>query len=358
MHAPAKLIRNASSALPTFVSSRPGMGYPRPAFSLVELLVSVSVVGVLMSLTLPAVQTARESARRMTCSNHLRQWVLAVQNYESIGRLVPPSYCVTSAQIDAGVGQSWSVHGRLLPMMEQTGAAERIDLAIDWHDQVATGVTSARLPVMLCPSEPHDSIRTNDGRPYVAPTSYGFSAGTWHVFTPAMPPAAEKTGDGAFVVNGHLRLNAFGDGLSHTIAMAEVKTYQPYLRNSPLTDHGMPRRTDALDGRSGSFKTSGHTVWPDGRIHHAGVTTTFTPNSNVTYHVGGQVFDIDFSSQQEGTSATTATFAAITSRSHHVGLVQVARMDGSVTSLTDSIDRSLYHALGTRHGRETITDEP
>ncbi|MEL7336631.1 MAG: DUF1559 domain-containing protein [Planctomycetota bacterium] len=362
-------------------SDRRQIGARRNAagMTLVELMVVIAIIGILVSLMLPAVQAVRESGRRATCANHLRQFGLAVQNYISIGQRVPPAYCVTPEQIDQGRGHSWSVHGRLLPLMEQSAAAQRIELGTDWHLQVDSGVTHSLPPGWLCPSEVRSEIRYKEGRPYVAPTSYGFSAGTFHVYTPpdgsvasvsptrgvsmqasVARPASRpyrmsllRSGDGAFIVNGRLTTSAFVDGLSHTLAIAEVKTYQPYVRNTGPIPGGVPNGRDQFLQIEGQFKTTGHTVWPDGRVHHAGVTTAFPPGTFVPHERGGRVYDIDVSSQQEGKSSTQSTFAAITSRSHHVGLVQIALMDGAVRSLSHSIDQELYRAMGTRHGSES-----
>lgn len=341
----------------------------RLGLTLVEIMVVISAMGAVIALMLPAVQSAREAGRRVACSNHLRQLSLAVQNYISIEQFTPPSYCVTPRQIFDQRGHSWSVHGRLLPLMEQPTAAQRIELGSDWHQQVETGVTAARLSGWLCPSETQSMIRYRNGKPYVSPTSYGFCAGTWHVFTPSGDRSAltvnsahvrresstQRSGNGAFIVNGRLRPAAFVDGLSNTLAIAEVKTYQPYVRNTESPLETMPSSRDQLRNVMGQFKTSGHTVWPDGRIHHAGMTTTFPPNSFIPFEFDGKTYDIDVSTQQEGKSTTRPTYAAITSRSHHANLVQVAMMDGSVRSLSDSIDRRLYQHLGTRRGGEVAT---
>ena len=105
----------------------------------------------------------------------------------------------------------------------------------------------------------------------------------------------------------------------------------------------------------GEFKLdTGHTVWCDGRVHHTGVTTVFTPNTNVPYRQGGRKFDIDYNSQQEGRDLTRPTYAAVTSRSFHPGGVNVAHMDGSVTFISDSIDLVIWRALGTASGGEVM----
>lgn len=331
---------------------------PARGVTLIELLIVVSIIGVLAALTLPAVQATRESMRQAQCSNHLRQLQLASLNYQTVHRFFPPSFCVTREQILSGRGHSWSVHARLLPFLEGQAATERIDLSIDWHAQVDRGVADLRPPMWLCPSEPRTEIRYRNGERYVAPTSYGFSAGTWHVFTPPphthTMPWSTASGDGSYVVNGSLRPAAFLDGLSNTLAIAEVKTYQPYLRNLDTTDlTEIPALADIASLR-GQFKTTGHTVWPDGRVHHSGITTAFPPGTQVHYELDGQVYDIDFSTQQEGKSAFHRTYAAITARSHHADMVQVARMDGSVHAITYSIDGQLYQAMGTRAGSERV----
>ena len=102
-------------------------------------------------------------------------------------------------------------------------------------------------------------------------------------------------------------------------------------------------------------KNTGHTEWCDGRVHHSGFTTVFTPNTFVPYVHDGQTYDIDVNSEKEGNSTTKATYAAITSRSYHGGgMVSVGLMDGSTRSVSNQIDLTVWRALGTINGGEVI----
>ena len=92
-------------------------------------------------------------------------------------------------------------------------------------------------------------------------------------------------------------------------------------------------------------------------MHHGGFTTVFAPNTKVPHTVNGIEHDIDYNSRQEGSSTTVKTFAAITSRSHHNGLVGVAMMDGSVRSFSDAIAPLVWRALGTRAGGEHVAPD-
>lgn len=319
-------------------------------FTLVELLVVLSIIGILVGLLLPAVQSAREAARRTQCGNNLRQLGIATHNYMAAHGYVPPSFCVSRRQLDTEDGHSWSPHARLLPFLEQSAASLAIRLDMDWHLQLDSGVTYFKVPNFLCPAEPNSEIRYRDGKPYVAPISYAFNAGTWRVFS----PAKLQGGDGTFIVNGKIRAVGIVDGLSNTLAAAEVKTYQPYLRNTQV-NMLVPNAADAFQTHVGDFKTSGHSVWPDGRVHHAGFTTTFRPNQFVPYLVDNELFDVDYSSQQEGKSNDNETLAAVTARSFHHGLVNALKMDGSVSALSNGIDLAIYRALGTRAGVESVS---
>jgi prepilin-type N-terminal cleavage/methylation domain-containing protein len=331
----------------------------RSAFTLVELLVVIAIIGVLVGLLLPAVQAAREAARRMQCQNHIKQIGLAAHNYHGVFDRFPPSALVNLAVSSTGNNGSWGVHGRILPYLEQGNLYEKVDLSIAWDFQMA--IDGLKIPTYACPSDPgSDQIRDpGSGRPKLYPTNYGFNFGTWFVFN----PVTQVGGDGMFYPNAFLRFRDCLDGSSNTLLLSEVKAWNPYVRNGGPSVTTIPQTIPELQAilpSAPDFKDTGHTEWPDGRVHHTGITTTMTPNSRVLRTVAGVERDMDFNSWQEGRdgNAGQPTYAAITSRSLHVGLVQAGRVDGSVSSFTDSIDQKIWRALSTRAGREVISPEP
>ena len=99
----------------------------------------------------------------------------------------------------------------------------------------------------------------------------------------------------------------------------------------------------------------GHNEWCEGTVHDSGCTTVFTPNARVPYlHSDGLTYDIDYNSRYEGSSLTQRTYAAITSRSYHDGVVHALMMDGAVKAINNSIALPTWRALGTRAGHEVI----
>ena len=345
------------------------------AFTLVELLVVIAIIGTLVGLLLPAVQSAREAARRTQCHNGSRQLTLAVLNYESARRYFPPSMIHKPGTAFTSNNGSWSIHGRILPFIEEGITAVKVNLEQAWDDGFTTGtpdpsknwasVRDARIPIFICPSEQHQVFRTKSGVPYVHPFNYGFNFGTWFIYD----PVTGGGGDGSFHPNSKFKSGMFQDGMSKTLCVAEVKAFTPYVRNtsdpggtypatSPPTD---PSQISGLagggDAKLGAAKNdcTGHTEWPDGRVHHSGITTVFAPNTKVPHVAGGIEHDIDYNSRQEGSSASVKTFAVITSRSHHPGIVNAVMMDGSVRAVENEIDLKVWRAMGTRAGGETVT---
>ena len=324
----------------------------RTAFTLIELLVVIAIIAILIALLLPAVQQAREAARRIQCRNHLKQLALAVHNYESSHRLLPPGAAVDLSVTSTGNNGSWGVHGRILPYLEQGNLYDKVDLTIAWDFQ--TAIDGMKIAVYACPSDP-DSDRLRDpggGKVKLAPTNYGFNYGIWFIFD----PATGRGGDGAFYPNAKLSLAAFQDGTSNTLLASEVRSFQAYTRNGGPPDTSVPAGVADVQTAIASgpdFKAdSGHTEWPDGRVHHTGFTTTLGPNTYVPYQVGGVTYDADYNSWQEGRNggAGSPTYAAITSRSWHEGVVHAALVDGSVRAVGENIDLRIWRALGTRAG--------
>jgi prepilin-type processing-associated H-X9-DG protein len=106
----------------------------------------------------------------------------------------------------------------------------------------------------------------------------------------------------------------------------------------------------------GTFDSNGHTEWVEGDVHETGFTTTFTPNTNVLAVVYGKNQDVDFTSMRDGESITLPTYAAITARGYHYGMINTLWMDGSVRPITNAVQLSVWRAMGTRAGSEVISD--
>ncbi|MBM3999191.1 MAG: DUF1559 domain-containing protein [Planctomycetes bacterium] len=329
----------------------------RPAFTLVELLVVIAIIGVLVALLLPAVQSAREAARRMACSNNLRQLGIALANRESALRTFPASWTLPAD----GSGDGWSAPAQILPYVEETNYADRIDLNRGYAGQTFTEsggnvivLSSYRVNVLVCPSETRDEARRDSGKPVHFPLNYGANVGTWFVYDPRRP----GQGQGAFEPARESTPAQITDGLSNTVAFAEVKAYTAYFRNAALTDPPPPTSA-GLCALGGQFKTnSGHTEWVDGRCHQSAVTGLFPPNTACRCAIGGQPFDVDWTNQQEGKSATVPTFASVTSRSYHPQGVEVVFLDGSTHFVANTIDPRAWQARFTRSGGEVAEPLP
>ena len=321
-------------------------------FTLIELLGVIAVIAILIALLLPAVQQAREAARKSQCKNNLKQMGLALHNYLDVKKYFPPSACIGTATTTSVF---WSAQAYLLPFLEQAD----LQKLINWDQPYSLqgNVARKRIAIYLCPSEINDRARSDpqSGDPNFAhyPLNYAANVGTWMVWD----PNTKQGGGGAFYPNSSLSTAAFRDGTSSTLAFAEVKAYTPHLRdggNPAAAGVPIPSTVAAVVAYGGSLAATGHTEWVCGRTNHIGFTTACGPNSVVNYMSGGTTYDIDFISRREGGSTTQVTYSATTSRSFHLGMVNAVMMDGAARSISSNIDLSIWRGLSTRNGRELL----
>jgi prepilin-type N-terminal cleavage/methylation domain-containing protein len=327
----------------------------RRGFTLIELLVVIAIIAILIALLLPAVQQAREAARRTQCRNNLKQIGLALHNYLDVYTYFPPGGTWPHPVGASGkVGGPFSPQARLLPYLEQANLVNLIDFGKPYGDQVI--VSKNRIAPYICPSEINDRM-TDNGNHWAF--TYAANVGDWFIFD----AYTRAIGNGAFGQNSKFSTRDFTDGMTNSIMFSEVKAFQPYVRPNAdpatLTAPNNPGQLAVPTGQA--VKVSAHTEWVEGRSPQYSYTMTFGPNTKTPYTDSlGNLVDVDYVSQTEvGLPATATptgskTYGAITSRSYHTGMVNSLLGDGSVRSISSNVDLGTWRAVGTRGGGEVV----
>ena len=329
-------------------------------FTLIELLVVIAIIGVLIALLLPAVQAAREAARRIQCTNNLKQLGLGIHNYESTNGALPPPFVLTGSGSTIRWSNGWSVHGRILPYLEQNSIYNAMNFTLRYSTPDNATICAVSINGFLCPSETQQKPRVTATGQFGV-NSYGWNRGDWYVWG-GFAGASNRS---PFDVNASRRFADIPDGLSNTMLAAEVKTYQPNLGNCGTglaqinaMNNIPPTTADpysvAPEYNSGcTLGLTGHTEWVDGAVHETGFTTAWTPNKKITRTGGNPSQDLNLISIRENRGGPT--FAAVNSRSYHPGGVNVLLADGSVRFIKNGVDGNAWRAMGTVGGGEIIS---
>lgn len=295
-------------------------------FTVIELLVSIGVIGLLVALLLPAVQQVRAASRKTTCSSHLRQIGIAVESYASTHRQLPYSH--------HGAGILFSI----LPYLEQASEHQRLEqLFRASPDPSIPFSTAARLPIYLCPADTHAHVP--------GASSYNVNEGNRE--TPL--------GSEGFVAVNRLTWSDVTDGLSQTALCSERKS-------APLYQDGQP-----IDPRHGAWRVQLQMVDPFlislAELDRFAEDCLAAPNAMPPDHLSDSwpyyVCNEGYNHVVTPNGPTCTSFGqpfyiatSMPATSHHLGGVNVLMADGSVRFTSSNIGLPVWRAVGTRNGHE------
>lgn len=347
------------------------MRVKKKGFTLIELLVVIAIIAILVALLLPAVQQAREAARRAECKNKLKQIGLALHNYHELAACMPgsPVACIASATAggprSADCWLGWSGFSQLLPYMDQGPLYKICDFNRYWYRAPnADGATDNRiasntqLGIFWCPSDP--ASNNQDGSPGGS-TSYCLSGG------PMSEWAGRNNSNGMFTLYKARRFRDLTDGVSNTIMASEVKignntnkkddTFRVHTAGALTSvNTGNSRRFDnsqanidrilayyqackaqlATVGNNGASDEIGR-FWASGRSGWGPwFNTLMTPNKGPHCDADGSITTIDLK----------------TASSYHPGGVHVLMADGTVHFINETIDHALWVGAGSIDGAD------
>ncbi|EAQ76921.1 DUF1559 domain-containing protein [Blastopirellula marina] len=294
----------------------------RRGFTLVELLVVIAIIGVLIALLLPAVQQAREAARRMSCSNNLKQMGLATHNYHDTYKQFPNANCNS-------ITSGGSFFTAILAFMEQGNAYDQYDFTLDNSDPYNVAVTGQKIEAYLCPSSPeHREVPSCDADNGRAPGNYAICVGSVNY-----NQYYSHYGDPLPTINGAIvytesttpktGFRDITDGTSSTLMVGE-------------SAYNLPDYKFTSGDCDGSSRYS-FTYWGNPYTTSTGFTTEFAYNPKDK--AGDEIFDSNWKQSF---------------RSEHPGGTQFTFVDGSVHFVAETIDSDTLNTLATRSGGEVV----
>ena len=297
----------------------------RRGFTLIELLVVIAIIAILIALLLPAVQQAREAARRTQCKNNLKQIGLALHNYHDAHRCLPFG--------QGGTQVKFSALSQLLPYLDQAPVYNQINFSLDVNDPANDDARTLEIAMFRCPSDFDNTQPTAGGA-----VNYVHNKGTdilWQ--TP--------TANGVLYRNSRVRLTDIKDGSSNTAAYSErMLTDGSNGIVSPIADVFLattnPNTPDEavslceavdINNLANQFPIFMGAPWIDGKHGYQHVNV---PNSR--------------------SCGFFPTKASMPPSSRHEGGVHLLLGDGAVRFVSENIDRNTWRALGTRQGGEVV----
>lgn len=330
----------------------------RPSgFTLVELLVVIAIIGVLIALLLPAVQMAREAARRMSCTNNQKQLGLALHNYHDT-YLTFPRYNQKGVVSGASDSYATGPHVKLLPFIEQSAVYEQIKTATsNFYRDVSNSeslVQNNRISGFVCPS---DSVFPDSARQ--GNCNYPLCAGSnlsWDV--------SEANQNGVFNWRNEINFAGITDGTTNTIIVGEhltgdandtlYRVQSDVVRGlswsgnesttqGPITQATLNAAGVACENNKSNHSSFSALRWTRGTLEYAIFNTMATPNWK---------YPSCMTSTNTGNHGSSK--GIYVARSRHPGGVNFTLADGSVRFITETIDLASYHAMGSRNGGEVI----
>ena len=323
-----------------------GVGPPagRGAFTMLELVVVVVVVGILLTLLLPAVQQARESARTLGCQNNLRQWGLGLHQFESSHGVFPPGVEYRKSPQTGDRASITSFIFGLLPYVGEAALYESVDLSAQETDPTVEACAATPLTLLACPSEAEPAVNLG-----VAATSYAFNWGTgvplngYDGFIRPIEPGDFRP----FPGGGLNTAGSFPAGLSHTAAMSEwlhdSQTTTDYRRKVWV----LPVQTLDAAGYANGIKVC-ETV-PDDPILYGWKMGGFGVGTTWVYLSGPPATGYEHALTPGGVScAGTYGIGMMTANSLHPAGVNLLYADGRVTTVARTIDAAIWRKAGSR----------